>query len=743
MRECAHIVFFACFMVLIASCNTLKFVPEDKMLLNKVSVQVSDRKEVKTDNLKRYVQQKQNSEIFGFWKLQLHVYDLAGKDSTKWINRTLKKMGEAPEVFDPFAADNSVQYLTRAMQNMGYFNALVDTTMIVKNRKLNLTYNVTGREPYILQSYDVHLWQSDLKKIATSGDRLPKEGEQYNANTLDEERARITTAMRRNGYYYFEKDLLFYEADSAYGNHTVSVQLRLREYDTENADSLWSIVFRQFIVEHVNFYTDFLPSADQKPDQPIYTEDEGGYRFSYVGNRLIRNSTLERMCKIIPGKKYDQEMVERTYSELTGLGPIKYTDISFEQTGANTLDCNIVISRSKLNSVSVEAEGTFSAGDWGIAGGAGYTNKNLFRGAEELHINGNVAYEWRNRSSDIFEVKTEASLAFPKAPKVSVSYQFQNRPDEFTRTIATAGVAYNLRPHQSKWQHNFSLVNISYVYLPWISDSFRSYFLNKNNALRHSFEDHLILGLGYSGSYSSFNKNQPLRSYVTMTYNVETAGNSLQGIMKLAGVKPDEDSYYQLFKVRFAQYAKGDFSLSWHNIINERHRIVYHAAFGVAVPYGNADVMPFEKRYFAGGANSVRGWSIRSLGPGAYHATDNRDYNNQVGDIKMEMSLEYRWKVWSIFELAAFTDAGNIWTIRDYDSQPHGAISKDFYKEIAWSYGAGIRLDFSFFVFRVDFGVKLYDPSRIYFDSKPWRTAKNGINWKDDVAVHFAIGYPF
>ncbi|MBO4621434.1 MAG: BamA/TamA family outer membrane protein, partial [Paludibacteraceae bacterium] len=662
--------------------------------------------------------------------------------STKWINRTLKKMGEAPEVFDAFSAGNSIQYLTRAMQNMGYFDASVDTTMQVKNRKLNLIYNVTGRQPYILRSYSVRLPQQDLKKIAVDNECLVKENERFDANILDDERARITTEMRKNGYYYFEKDYLQYDADSAYRNHTVTVQLRLRDYVTEASDSLRELVFSQFVVDKVNFYMDHMPSSDE-PQKTVRREEENGYSFSYAGTKLIRNSVLKRICRIVPGKMYNQELVERTYSELTALGPVKYTDISFVQTGKNTLECNIVLSRSKLNSVSVEAEGTFSAGDWGIAGGAGYTNKNLFHGAEEFNINANVAYEWRKKASDIFEVKADASLAFPRAPKVSIGYQFQNRPDEFTRTIANARLNYDLPRYKTRWQHSFSLVDISYVYLPWISQEFRDYFLKETNPLRHSYEDHFILGWGYSGSYSSFNKAQPLRSYVTLQYGFETAGNLLYGLSKLFNQTPNPDGSYNIFSVRYAQYVKADLSFAWHNIFNEKHRLVYHAAFGFGAAYGNAVALPYEKRYFAGGANSVRGWAVRTLGPGTYVRKNAQDYNNQVGDIKMEMSLEYRWRVWSIIELAAFTDAGNIWTLYDYDQQQGGQINKDFMKEIGWSYGAGIRLDFNFFVFRVDFGVKLYDPGRIGSDGLSWRTAKNGLNWKDDCAVHFAIGYPF
>ena len=744
MPKCARTIVLVLLTTLLAACNTLKFVPEDKMLLNKTNVHVTDTKTVNSTELKKYLQQKQNSEILGFWKLQLHVYDLAGPDSAKWINRTLWKMGEAPEVFDPFLAGTSMQYLERAMQNMGYFNASVDTTMEIKNRKLKLTYDVTARQPYTVNSYTVRLPQQDLKKVATSSDCLVHEGERFDANLLDEERARIANVMRKNGYYYFEKDYLQYDADSAYQNHTVSLSLRLRDYVDEASDSLRDMVFRQFVVEKVNFYTDCSPTRRGRK-QNITTEEEGGYTFNFADKRMIRNYVLKRMCYIVPGRMYNQEQVERSYSELTALGPVKYTDIDFVQTGPNTLECNIVLSKSKLNSVSVEAEGTFSAGDWGVAGGVGYANRNLFRGAEELNLSANVSYEWRKNSSNILEAKAEASLAFPKAPKLSVSYQFQNRPEEFTRTIANAGVSYMLRPYKSRWEHQFNLTDIGYVYLPWISEEFRTNFLKETSTLRSSFEDHFILGWGYQGSFSSFNKNQPLRSYVTFTYGVETAGNFLYGMSNLFHQPLDEEEgAYKIFNVRYAQYAKGDLAFTWHNIFDEHHRLVYHVAAGVAIPYGNATALPFEKRYFAGGANSVRGWAVRTLGPGAYHSTGKgQDYNNQCGDIKLEMNLEYRWRVWSIIELAAFTDAGNIWTYYDYSAQPHGQFTKDFYKEIAWSYGVGLRLDFSFFVFRVDYGVKLYDPGRIYFDSKPWRTAPNGLCWKDDMAIHFAIGYPF
>lgn len=742
MHKCIRIILPLLLLLVMSACNTLKFVPEDKLLLNKTKVSVEDSKDVHSEDLTKYLQQHQNSEIFGFWKLQLHVYDMAGKKDN-WWSRTMKKMGEAPEVFDEVAAGSSMLYLSRALHNMGYFNASVDTVMEVKKRKLKLTYNVTAGEPYTLRSYTVTLPPGDLKRVATQ-ESLVKEGMVFDASVFDKERERVANAMRTNGYYYFEKDYLQFVADSAYGNQTVTAQMGLRDFVMTAPDSVRQVLFRQFVVSEVNFYTEVSHDFDGD-DSGVLHEEDAGYHFIWKGKRLIRNSVLKKMCLITPGQMYNVENVERSYTSLNALGPVKYVDITFEQIGDHELACNIQLSKSKLNSVNLEVEGTFSNGSWGVAGGAGYTNRNLFRGAEEFNVGGSASYEWRQEGGTAVEAKAETSIAFTKAPKVLFSYQYQNRPDEFTRTIMHGGLSYNYHAYNSRWNHQFNLLDVSYVYLPWISDAFRDYFLQSSNILKYSYEDHFIMSWGYSGNFSSFRPNQPLRSYVNFNYNVETAGNALYGISKLFKFsQDDEEGVFKVGGVRFAQYAKGDLSFAFHGIMNEKHRLVFHSTLGVAVPFGNAASIPFEKRYFAGGANSVRGWAARTLGPGAYRGAGTRiDFNNQSGDIKMEFNLEYRWKVWKILELAAFTDAGNVWTIRDYETQPHGAISADFYKELAWSYGVGVRLDFSFFIFRVDMGVKLYDPSRIYYDEKQWRTAPNGLCWRDDFTFNFAIGHPF
>ena len=728
------------------SCNTTKFVPQGEYLLNKANIKVEDTKEVAISDLKNYLQQKQNTEILGFLKLQLGIYNTASLDTAKWTSKNARRIGEAPVIYAPELTDRSMVQLKKAMQNKGYFTAQVDTTITVKDRKVNITYHVTAGEPYIIRRYRVGFEHEELKQIAQDQRRLISEGMQFDVDMLNQERQRIARAMRRNGCYYFDEDMIQFVADTTRLKKQVDVTVKLSDYVTQLSPEEQAQVFRHYKISHVHFHIDY--EIGRAPEgERMRASMKGNYEFTWVGDQLLRENVLIRNCPIQPGDKYNEVRVERAYSNLNQLAPIKYVDISFDPISEDELDCHIVLSRSKLNSISVEAEGTYSAGDWGIAAGVGYANRNLFKGAEEFTIDGRTSYEWRQNGGRAIEAKASTGLKFPNSLAIDLNYNYQTRPEEYTRSIFGAGLQYQLRQRLSRWQHQFRFADISYVYLPWISDAFRDQFLQSTNILKYSYENHFIVGWGYSGNYSSFLSRQPYRSYTNVNYNIETAGNLMLGLAEAFRFPTDSEGKYTLFGTRFAQFAKADVSFTYNQIFNPSHRLVYHADLGLAVPYANSQAVPFEKRYFAGGANSVRGWTARSLGPGGYRGNGSMiDFNNQSGDIRLNLSVEYRAKVWSIIELAAFVDAGNIWTIFDYETQPNGQFHwNEFYKQIALAYGVGVRLDFSIFVFRVDFGVKLYDPSRMYGElyGTQWRTISNGLNWQEDMSFHFAIGYPF
>jgi outer membrane protein assembly factor BamA len=231
-----------------------------------------------------------------------------------------------------------------------------------------------------------------------------------------------------------------------------------------------------------------------------------------------------------------------------------------------------------------------------------------------------------------------------------------------------------------------------------------------------------------------------MQNYSTVRYSIESAGNLLYAVSHLLGMEKTDDSY-QLFKVGFSQYVKGEYNITRHQIFDKNNRFVYHFGAGVGIPFANSNIIPFEKRFYSGGANSVRGWGESMLGPGAYSrftGNKTRDFN-QVGDIKLDMNMEYRTKLFWKAEGAAFIDAGNIWTIDSYESQSLGQFKFDsFYNQLALAYGLGLRFDFSFFILRFDVGTKLFDPSE-KLRSEQWKTRFD----KDNYAFHFAIGYPF
>jgi len=708
-------------LLLLSACNTTKFVPPDECLLNKARIKCTDDPGVPVSDLRTYLRQKQNTEIFGFWKLQLHVYNTAPRDTTsksgKRLARNAHKMGEAPVIYDDEMTKISMQQLQQQMNNMGYFLAQVDTHKVVKHRKVDLTYLIRANRPYKVRRYEVDIEEESVRTIALDEHCKIKSGEQFNTAVLDEERERITTVMRNRGYFYFEKSMLEYTADSSLNSYEVDVRLHLAPY-----------------VYH-------LDSSDLARLRTRYRIREVSY---VLDKPFLRNDALRRACRLRPGDMYSDWRVERTYARMNALAPVKYVDISFTPVEDSLLDCKITVSKGRLNSVAAEVEGTYSAGDWGVAAGLNYTNKNIFHGAEVLTLGGRASYEWRANGGRAIEAKAEAGLLFPSNVKVNAAYNYQQRPEEYTRTIVNAGLSYFVpRQPGSRWTHQFNLVDINYIYLPWMSAQFKKDFMDKSSVLKASYEDHFILDWSYTGTYSTYNQRYPNRSYLQLALYIETAGNALYALSSAARFEKNSDGSYVLWKIPFAQYAKGDINFTYHGIIDPQHHLLAHIGAGVAVPYLNAGVVPFQKRYFSGGANGVRGWQARTLGPGTFRGTGNAlVYDLQAGDIRLDMNVEYRYKVLKFLELAAFVDAGNIWTIREYDSQPGGVFTADFYKQIAWSYGVGVRFDLSLLIFRIDFGVKLHDPSRIA-EGKQWRTVSNGLGWKDDMTFHFAIGYPF
>ena len=735
--------------LVVIACSSDKFVPDGQYLLDKVELR-SDRKDVNSSLLMQYVRQKGNSRWFSLFKIPLGTYAMAGEDTTKWINRTLRRMGEEPVLYDSVQARLSSEDLTVAMQNMGYMNATVDVEKKVKGKKLTLNYLLHPGNPYIIDQFNYEIEDSVIEKVLAP--HLKKDTErphQFTVTSLDDERKRLTHILNDSGFYRFHKDFMYYTADSTQGRLRVNVTLHLMKY-VENSDAEPTLHPR-YVINNVNF----IPG------------DSTGFH--------LRKGVLEDNTLIEKGKYFSATDLQKTYNNFSRLGAVRYTNINFREvprydslvigktftyttSSTHYLDADIQVSNNKPNTISFQPEGTNTAGDLGAAAVLSYQNRNLFRGSEHLSLEFRAAFEAIKglegyKNSDYEEYSVQAHLQFPRflAPfisknfkrkssatsEVSVGWNLQNRP-EFHRRVFSSAWKYHWSDPVHHLTYDFDLLNLSYVYMPWISETFKHDYLDnattRNAILRYNYQDLFILRTGFGVNYSG--ANQAFRA------RMELAGNLLNGLSGVFNFKKNSEGKRTLFNIAYAQYAKFDFDYTKILRFDERNSLALHGGLGIAIPYGNSTVLPFEKRYFSGGANSVRGWSVRELGPGKFKGVDGRiDFINQTGDMKLDLNAEYRTHLFWKLDAAAFIDAGNIWTLRDYADQPGGQFSfKSFYNQIAVAYGLGLRLNFDYFILRFDGGMKAINPA---YTSTEEHYALWHPNLKRDFTFHFAVGLPF
>lgn len=745
-------ILFACATILLTACSLTKYVPENERLLSRTTIK-SNVPEAPSDILEPFLQQEPNNYFLSLARIELAFYSASGQDTSKWINRWLRKIGETPVLYDTTLTRNSKEQLEKQLGNKGFLNAKVDVVEKEKKRQVKVTYLVTGNEPYTIRSYQIQLPDDTIMSIIKQRKMLnvPRAGNLFDVDVLAEERENVAKLLRRKGYFYFQKEALNFMVDSALQSNQVDIVLEMQPTFLEN-DSLRNRLFTKTKVGTITIYD---------VSNSIFSNAELD-TVSLEGFSVIREKKSNFTPKILisktlikPHSIYNERLVERTYASLNSLQAIKYVDINFRENPDGTMNCNIVVTPAKTHSVAFDIEGTNSNGDLGVGAGITYQNKNLFKGAEIFRVGVHGSYEAIGKLGSMknsAEIGGTMSINLPiflvpfttnefkrkmgGTTEFSISYNFQQRP-EYQRNIANAGMKYAWRYKGVRF--SFDLIDINYIYLPWMTNSFKEQYLKPSSSIRYSYEDHLIMRMGLGVSYSN-KRSSATSNFYTLRGNVSTAGNLLYGISSAVGQTKNADNHYEIFNIAYSQYVKGDLDFTYNHYFSKKNRLVFHSGIGIGYPYGNANVLPFEERYFSGGANSVRGWSVRTLGPGRYLHRGSIDYMNQSGDFRLDLSLEGRFKLFWMIEGAAFIDAGNIWTIKDYKEQEGGYFKfNEFYKQIACSYGIGIRADFDFFVIRFDMGVKLFEPSGAT-SSDRWRTE---LSWKNDVAFHFAIGYPF
>lgn len=761
-----YIISFAAIFIF-AACDVTKKVPEGSYLLNKVEIN-SDIRGIGSSDLKPYLRQKPNSSIPVIGKWKLHMYNIPENDSS-WINRQMIKYGEPPVLLNEQLTTVSAEQIRLHLNNKGYLNAEVDTTVIKTDKKANVKYEVAGNEPHRIRNFNdtINSVDTTIYNILNRFGRLDivKEGDIFDLSVLELGRENMTTTLRNIGYYNFLKEDFYFLADTTVGSNQVDVTLSLNK----PAESTF---YKQYRIGNVTVINGVKPDIleDSTRFNLLDTVEYRGLQIISERDPFLKPRAVYYNTFLRPGRLYSDRIVERTYSSLNGIAAINQTFINLttaERNDSNYIDSRITLNPGNVHYMQFGVDGTNSAGDLGVASNISYEHRNFFNAGETFRIRLNAAYEFiRSDSLDLidnsyYEYGAEAFLSVPQlllpwllqqlrdqpsaSTEFSIGTNFQKRP-EYLRQFFNLSTRFQWSSMELRMLNTLEPVGITYVRMPWTSQRFKDLYLSEdvNPILRYSYDEQLIVRSSYNITYTNFSRISR-RGMPTIPFRirsgVEIAGWLPRIATSMGAGEKTEDGREAFFKIPYSEYIKGDFDIAPLFTLDDKRTIASHFAIGVAVPYGNSDILPFEKRYFGGGANSVRGWSTRTLGPGTYSSDSTvHDFGNRVGEIKLDFSVEYRRKFTKLFELAGFVDAGNIWTFKDYIEQPGGLFDlSTFYKELGVAYGVGLRVDLNFLLLRLDFGMKAHNPALP--EGSRWTIFRPDVG--RDLAFHFAIGYPF
>ncbi len=738
-----------CSLLLFCSCSSKRHLAEGEYLLDRIHIS-SDTTKIQTSMLNGYLLQQPNARWASLAKLPLGIYLMSNPKSNSKFQRLLRRVGEAPVVYDSIQAERGRIRMRNALFNMGYLHADISMETIYKKHKVQLRYNLHPGQRYYVDSISAEVCDTAIEheiQLIKSASLLHN-GMPFDANILNQERSRINNHLADKGFFAFNRDFIHFHADTT--SRSQKVRLKMTVSDFTDPTTKKTSPHNRYRIGDISF------SYDRTGGSPIW----------------LRESVLKRSSSLTTGNLYRETDVSDTYRKFNNLEAISSTNIRLTPNSqdSTSLDADILLIPARLNSLQLGLDATNTAGDLGAALNLTYQNRNVFHGSEIFSLKGRLAFEAIRglkgyADQNYLEYNFEAGLQFPDlllpflsrerrskynaASEFSVKFASQNRP-EFHRRVLTASWKYRWAPPAAKFQHRFELLDINYVLMPWISDTFRNEYIDNNESrnaiIAYNYQNLFIVRCGYNYQYSSVGLNSPMGLYGKDGYNirasVETAGNLVDGICRLFDTKKNDDGERTLFGIAYAQYAKADFDFSRSIRLSRRTSLAMHFGLGIAYPYGNSSVLPYEKSYFSGGANSVRGWSVRELGPGSFRSTDGKiDFILQSGDIKLDMNVELRMNLFWKFDGALFIDAGNIWTLRDYEDQPGGQFRWDTcWEQIAVSYGMGIRLNLNYFLLRFDAGMKAINPA---YEEKLLHYPLLYPNFKRDFTFHFAVGLPF
>ncbi len=762
--------------IVFASCSTTKYVPEGQYLLKKNEIELHKEDKagkLSKSDIKSYIRQQPNRSFLGI-KAGLLLYDLSNPDKNNKWNNWFRSKGEPPVILDTLEVDKSVDQIKSFVDSRGFFRSLIkDTVKYQDNARASVYYRIWTRKAYRIRKVTYRVLDSAMAKVVL-GDTLKSlihPGEVFNVDDLEKERDRIETLCRDSGYYAFTKDYVSFFVDTTVGNHQTDITVTVSKAVYQDKSLQTRVIpHPRYKIRNVYFFVDFNPQKAIENSKSYYSGLDtaymnGFYFISKKDSNYLKKKVILQANYIFPNTIFNLEDVNLTRKHLTGLNVYKFVNVYFSEVpqadtanGLRVIDCHVQLSPVTQQSYTVEVEGTNSSGNLGGALSFNYQHRNLFHGAENFNIRIKQSVEALTQEErgikQIIGTDVEANLVFGKflspffnneefvkkyAPKTTITtaFNYQRRPD-YTRTIFTTQLMYSWQSSRFV-SHLVSPFSLNAVKLPYINPEFLAH-LDTTTYMAYSYRDVFISSMSYSYIFNNINPKK-VTDHFFFRFNMETAGNLLYAGYKLAKQPVDTLGSYNIFGLQFAQYIKADIDIRYTNVLNRFGSVTYRFFAGAGIPYLNSRAIPFEKQYYAGGANDIRAWHVRSLGPGSY-VEKNAAFYNQTADMKLEGNVEYRFKMFWVLEGALFLDMGNIWALSKHDDR-QGALFKfdTFMNDIAVGTGFGTRFDFSFFIFRVDLGIKMRDPG-IHEGSK-WILMNGPLNVRRDFVLQVGIGYPF
>ena len=721
--------------VLSFSCSTTRVLGDGQFRLADNKVVVDNDRKFNTKEIESYIKQKPNSYIIFGWNPFLNIYNWSGKNADKGINKFLRKIGTAPVVYQPSQVEASVENINRHLEYLGYYGSDVRSEVRVNGKRVTVTYSVTLGRRYRIGNVSFAVPDGEFKEdfYADTAAVSIRPGDFLSEDALEKETERAASMFRRKGYFGFTKNYFSFEADTLARRDTADLLMTVKEY-TRNQTAEYARPHRKYFF--------------------------GDVSISYDNDLKFNDRVLKNICTIRPGAMYDEREVNTTYSRLSALRLFSGVNVALNPRDSGIVDCDISLTKSRMQGFKVNLEGsTNSTGLIGISPQVSYYHKNIFHGGQWLNLGflGNFQFKYDDRSVKSNEFGVSAGLSFPEflglpnsifhgpslpRTEINASYNYQNRP-EYTRNMISTSFGYSGSLREGKFYYQFYPIQAKIVRLSNLDQNFYT-TLSGNPFLRDAYQNHFDVGSGLVAYYTTSSSLVPRETYEYLRLQLDASGNVLSLFNK--AMRRDDYGSRLIWNTPYSQYIRSELTLGKTFVFgrDDRQALATRIMGGVGYAYGNSSALPFEKQFYSGGANSMRGWQARALGPGHAKADTTFVIPSQTGDVKLEANLEYRFPLFWKLCGAVFADVGNIWTLKETDgdkgSHTHTHFTlNNLAGSLAADWGLGLRVDLNFLILRIDMGMKLYDPSQ---DTDRWRAPSQWLK-KDGYSLHFGVGYPF